>query len=340
MSNAFPLCIKFESRRRKVQRFLVLPQLSIEEIWFPLVTYWLETYCQKMSVLYVAIDRTQWGEMNLWMTSLVWDKRAIPLYWVFLPKFGSSNLAEQKTALLPVFPLLKAYKIVVLGDREFGSVKLGNWLTEEGIYFCLRLRRDEFIQVETQWIQLQSLGLAPGISRYLGGVKVTKTKGFSGFNVACKWTRNYQGGTAAEGWFILTNLADLATAISADKKRFCIEEMFRHCQSGGSNLEATKVSVARLNRLILLIAIAYTSAIIQGAKIKRMGVQKYVGRVKEPKRIERRHSTFFIGLHGRSWTDSVEHHAEVVAEPMRLTPNKHKYYQRGLRAVKLIQSAS
>jgi len=36
-----------------------------------------------------------------------------------------------------------------------------------------------------------------------------------------------------------------------------------------------------------LIAIAYTSATIQGQQIKRKGVQKYVGRVKEPERTER-----------------------------------------------------
>ena len=256
-----------------------------------------------------------------------------------MPKLGSSNLAEQKTAFLPVFSLLKAYKVVVLGDREFCSVKLANWLRQEGVYFCLRLRRDEFIQVETQWIQLQSLGLALGVSRYLAGVRVTKTKGLSGFNVACKWTRKHLGWAPAEGWFVLTNLADLATAISAYKKRFCIEEMFRDCKCGGDNLEETKVSVARLNSLILLIAIAYTSAIVQGTNIKCMGVQKYVCRVKEPYRIERRHSTFYVGLHGRSWVDSVEHHAEAVDELMRLTPNKRKYYQQGLRAIKLIQSA-
>lgn len=58
------------------------------------------------------------------MVSLIWDKRAIPLYWVFLPKLGVSNLSEQKTALLPVFPLLKGYKTVVLADREFCSVEL------------------------------------------------------------------------------------------------------------------------------------------------------------------------------------------------------------------------
>ena len=339
LAEAFPLLVKFESRRRKLQRFLVIPQLTIGKIWFPLVTYWLQTYCQIGTVLHVAIDRTQWSCINLLMVSLIWDSRAIPIYWMFLPKLGSSNLEEQKTALLPIFPLLKEYKIGVLGDREFCNVNLGSWLREEGLYFCLRLKKDEFIQLEGEiWLQLQNLGLTPGVSLYFRGVKVTKTKGLAGFNVACKWKRKYQGWTPEEGWFILTNLPDLRSAITAYKQRFCIEEMFRDCKSGGYNLEGTQVCEKRLNTLILLIAIAYTSAIIQGGEIKLKGVQKYVCRVKEPGRIERRHSTFHVGLSGQTWVESQEKYREEVAELMRLSPNKRKYYQQGQRARKLILS--
>jgi len=53
-----------------------------------------------------------------------------------------------KKLLLKVLPLFKKYKIVVLGDREFCSVTLGNWLRGEQAYFCLRLKRDEFVQQE------------------------------------------------------------------------------------------------------------------------------------------------------------------------------------------------
>jgi hypothetical protein len=338
LADIFPLSIKFESRRRKLQRFLVLPQFTFGNIWFPIVAYWLETYCPIGTVLYVAIDRTQWGCINLLMISLIWDKRAIPVYWGILPKLGSSNLQEQQVVLLPVFRLLKGYKIVTLGDREFCSVDLANWLREQKVYFCLRLRRDEYIQVEGElWLQLQNLGLAPGVSIFFQGVKVRKTKGFAGFNLVCKWKRKYRGAAPKEGWFILTNLQDLPIAIAAYKKRFCIEEMFRDYKSGGYNLEATKVSEQRLNTLIFLIAIAYTSAIIQGGKIKRIGVQKYVCRVKGVKCSQRHHSTFYVGLHGQRWVDCVERYSESVAELMRLTPNKQKYYQQGLMAVKLIK---
>ncbi|MHC5780093.1 MAG: IS4 family transposase, partial [Nostoc sp.] len=81
--------------------------------------------------------------------------------------------------------------------------------------------------------------------------------------------------------------------------RFDIEEMFRDFKKGGYNLEDTKVSGERLISIILLISIAYTSATIQGQEIKRKGVQKYVGRIKEYGRTERRHSSFYIGLYGQ-----------------------------------------
>lgn len=45
------------------------------------------------------------------MVSLIWDKRAIPLYWELLPKLGSSNWSEQKAAIQQVLSLFKNYKV-------------------------------------------------------------------------------------------------------------------------------------------------------------------------------------------------------------------------------------
>lgn len=341
LANAFPLPIQFDSRRRKIQRFLSLPVLNIENIWLPIIRKWLSTDLPVNSCVYIAIDRTTWGSNNLLMISLIWEKRAIPIYFELLPKLGNSNFELQKTALMKVLPLFKEYKIVVLGDREFCSVTLANWLRGEKAYFCLRLKKSEFVQVEGGiWQELYNLGLTPGVSFYLQGVKVTKTKKFAGFNLACKWKRKYWGWAPEEGWFILTNLESLEAAIKAYKKRFGIEEMFRDFKRGGYNLESTNVSGKRLIAAILMIALAYTSATMQGKKIKRMGVQKYVGRVKEYGRAERRHSSFYVGLYGHTWVNYMESCRELVTELMKLNPNKHKYYQQGLRAMRLIIYAS
>jgi hypothetical protein len=105
ISRVFPCLITAESRRRKLQRFLDLPHLTIELIWFPLITYWLTTYCRVGTRLSIAIEISQWGCINLFMVSLIWERRAIPLYWSLLPKLGSSNFEEQTTNLQQVLPL-------------------------------------------------------------------------------------------------------------------------------------------------------------------------------------------------------------------------------------------
>jgi hypothetical protein len=121
-----------------------------------------------------------------------------------------------------------------LGDREFCSVKLANWLREQKLLFCLRLKKNEFIQPEEgEWRELNDLGLRPGISLFVEGIKLTKTSRIGGFNLASTWRRKIQGTAPKEGWFIFTNLENLSTAISSYKKRFDLEQMFRDFKSGG-----------------------------------------------------------------------------------------------------------
>ena len=57
--------------------------------------------------------------------------------------------------------------------------------------FCLRLKKSHYVEKEKNiWVELGTLGLRPGISIFLEGVKVTKTKNVGSFNLACKWKRN------------------------------------------------------------------------------------------------------------------------------------------------------
>lgn len=180
------------------------------------------------------------GCINLFTIALIWQKRAIPLYWSLLPQLGNSNLQEQILALEQVIPLLKEYKVIVLVDREFCSVDLGNWLKAMGVSFCLRLKKSHCLQTETLiWQRLDQLGLVPGTSLYFQGVRVRKTHPVAGFDMACKCQRNYYGVKAKDAWFILTDLGSLPLAIAAYKKRMGIEEMFRDCKTGGDNIEGT-----------------------------------------------------------------------------------------------------
>jgi hypothetical protein len=70
-----------------------------------------------------------------------------------------------------------------------------------------------------------------------------------------------------------------------------------------------------------------------------MGLQKYLGRLEQLKRIPRRHSTFWIGLYGHLWIGAMEFWSELAAALMALKPHKLPYFHKGLRAMTLIQSA-
>ena len=341
LANLFPQPIKFESRRKKLQRFFSLPALNLETIWFPILSKLLSLFFDEQQVVEVIIDRTKWDCINLLMVSCHYNNRAIPIYFELLNKNGSSNLAEQKQVLYKVLDLLNNYKVVVLGDREFCNVDLASWLSSINVYFCLRLRKNEYIEISSDvWKKLRDVGLAPGMSLYFKGVKITKTKGFQGANIACKWKRKYRGWQAEEGWFIITNFVTLDLALKAYENRFGIEEMFRDFKGGGYNIERTGLTGDRLIVLILLITIAYTSAIVMGEKINSSGVGCYVGRVKEAGRSERRHSAFYIGSRGNDWLDSIDFYADIVDELMKLSPAHKIYYARGKRAVTLIRSRS
>ena len=91
-----------------------------------------------------------------------------------------------------------------------------------------------------------------------------KTNPVAGFNIVCKWKRNYQGFKVKDAWFILTDLGSLPVALAAYKKRMGSEEMFRDCKTGGYNIEGTGLRGEILIKMILLMTIVYSCVIFQG----------------------------------------------------------------------------
>lgn len=309
--------------------------MDVKRLWLGL--FGLFVNHQKLprnSTVYVAIDRTTWGEINLLMVSLIWRKRAIPLYWQRLETLGNSNLKMQQRVLKQALRALSDYKVVVLGDREFCSVDLARWLGEQKAYFCLRQKKSTHIQPEDEdWIALGQLGLSPGTSCFYNQITVAESKGFGPVQVAGKWKRRYQGFAPEEPWFILTNLDSLDAAISAYQKRFSIEEMFRDLKSGGYCLEGTRVEGKRFMTMVLLIAIAYTFVSSQGQHLKQKALQKYIARPETQGRSYRRHSAFHVGLTAYRWIPLLPPCQQQIQALLRLNRNKIEYHLRGLRAM-------
>lgn len=255
-----------------------------------------------------------------------------------LDKKGACNFLEQKQVLRPVIRLFHHYKLIVVGDREFHSIELAQWLHCQHLSFVLRQKCSTTFREKRQPFQpLTHIPLQPGMRRFYSQVSFTQKKGFNRFNLAAYWKRKYQGKQEDEPWYLLTNLPDLTSALKIYRQRFGIEAMFKDCKTGGYNLEGSKASPDRLIRLILLIALAMTSAWLQGKRTQLQGQQKYVSRLTETGRTRRRHSNFWIGLYGENWLIAFYQCQVWVEEMLTSIANKKPFYQRGLRAITLIQ---
>ncbi|PNJ93142.1 IS4 family transposase, partial [Cylindrospermopsis raciborskii C07] len=90
LASLFPQPIKYESRKRNLQRFLGINKLCVKLLLFPLIKYWIrqsltpqqlnreqrryfhKKQYQKYGYWMVALDRTQWKGRNIFMVTLVW----------------------------------------------------------------------------------------------------------------------------------------------------------------------------------------------------------------------------------------------------------------------------
>jgi hypothetical protein len=326
------------SRRRHIQRFLQIKALSILVLWFPIVKQVISRQLKAGSQLIIALDRTQWKEYNVLMVSAIYQKRAFPIFWTLLDKQGASNLAEQQQVLRPVIRLLKKYKLVIIGDREFHSIELAQWLHSQHLSFVLRQKGNTTFREKRQPFQaLNTIPVQPGSHLFYPQINLTQNKGFSRFNLVASWKRKYKGKQEDEPWYLLTNLPESKKAIKIYGQRYGIEAMFKDCKTGGYNLEGCQASPERLIALMIVIALAMTSAWLQGKRTRLQRQEKYVCRPQETGRTRRRHSNFWIGLYGENWLIAFDYCQEWVESMIGLVRNKKSFYQRGLRAIKLIQ---
>ncbi|HBL14354.1 MAG TPA: hypothetical protein DD379_23795 [Cyanobacteria bacterium UBA11162] len=109
--------------------------------------------------------------------------------------------------------------------------------------------------------------------------------------------------------------------------------------AASNNLEGSKASPDKLVRIVLLIALAMTTAWLKGERTAVSGKSSYICRPKETGRTKRRHSNFWIGLYGYNWIAAFHECQDSVEKLITSFRNKRAFYQRGLRAITLIQEA-
>ena len=295
IANSLPLPILADSRIKTMQRFLDSQNFCKEKIWWGI---WMELMTGSWLVkepIVLALDRTSWRKYNLLVVSWIVYGRAIPINWQLLDKIGSSNLDEQQSVIYPITQLLPEHSFILLGDREFCSKHLATWLLEVGWGYCLRIKKSTYVHLnKEESLTLNQLASHPGISVFLQGVNITKTVHKFPFNVAAHYPKEHHGFPITEGWFLLTTLPNINSAVQAYSTRFQIEEMFRDYKSYGFNLELTQLNGSRFDAWFLLLTLVYSTIVFNIVCLPDSD-HKYLARTSESQRQYPRASMFTLG---------------------------------------------
>jgi len=197
------------------------------------------------------------------MLSLGYKTRAMPLCWItFKGRKGHSpeniQLALLKTAktFIPVERM-----VILLGDGEFDGCQVVTWLDEqENWQYVCRTAKDILIEYQQQWVALQDIPLKDRQETFFFQVRFTKTNQVGPVNIMAAWVSKDQA-----HWFFVTNMPTLKEAKYWYRQRFKIETLFSDIKGRGFKMDKCRLkNPARVNRLLMAVAIAYIFVIFWG----------------------------------------------------------------------------
>jgi hypothetical protein len=251
ISNFFDNTIKKESAYRRIQRFFKDFNISFTRFAKLLMKFIPE---EKRILI---IDRTEWGDVNIFFLAIEYQGVAIPVLWEVLEKKGSTNTLERISLIEDYVNVFGKENIKYLtADREFIGKDWFKWLKDNEIKLLIRLKKNFLIEVG-----IKGKKKVGGYYRYYES-KSRITELF-GIELKIMGKRINSG----ELLILATNAAELE--IEDYSKRWGIETMFLCLKSHGFNLEDTKMTENyKIDKLIALISLAYSWCLVTGKRFK------------------------------------------------------------------------
>jgi hypothetical protein len=262
------------SWQRRCRRWLRNERIEVDALYGPLVFWAIQPWNKPDQTLHLALDTTVlWNRFCVVVLSVICHGRAIPLLWQTLEHPSASVSAEVVIALLQRADRLLAgfTAITVLADRGFPSGELLRWF--EGRHrwrYVMRLRSDTWVHgtAAPMGCEVRHLRLPRGHCRGFRDVQLWG----DGHQRANLLLARPVGIAATEPWYLVSNLEPSLELVWAYGQRFCCEQLFRDQKSGIFQLERSGLrDPARIDRLLLVVAIAVLLSSLQGYAISLAG---------------------------------------------------------------------
>jgi hypothetical protein len=267
------------SWQRRGQRWLANSRIEVEALYEPLVLWAIQSWQKPGQALHLALDTTVlWNRCCVVVLSVVCHGRAIPLLWQTLEHPSASVSAEVVIGLLQrADRLLRGFRtITVLADRGFPSAELLRWFEgRERWRYVMRLRGDAEIHGTAAPLgcQVRRLRLRRGECRGFRGVRL-----WADATQAVTLLLAYPTGLPVEEpWYLISNAEPSLDLVWAYGQRFCCEQLFRDQKSGIFQLASSGLrDPERIDRLLLVVAIAVLAGSLQGYALSLAGLRRQV----------------------------------------------------------------
>ena len=273
-------------RIKRAGRFCQNLGIGMQDVFDGLASYMLS----RKALNVIALDWTDRGDYMLLKASLIFRKRSIPIAWRFVWKehYDKSQNDEEEQLVEQLIRAVGKRPWVLLADRGFGRADFFRWLDERGVSFVIRVSGTAWI--EHQWFT----GLIDHLPRRAGRGWMYKAVWYRKrspvrVNLAC-----HHKEPAPAPWYLVTNL-DVSARKAANlyAKRMGIEEGFRDCKSGLGLKSLWLGGPERMDRAMILIALAVLLAALTAAKSLSKGEQLKLCNNKRGKRVL---GFFLLGL--------------------------------------------
>ena len=267
------------SWQRRCQRWLANNRIDVETLYGPLILWAIQHWQNPGHSLHLALDTTMlWNRFCVVVVSVIAHGRAIPLLWQTLEHPSASVSASVSIALLEKADQLLAGfgAITLLADRAFPCDELLSWFRDRSRWsYVMRLPGDTEIHGTAAPLgcQVRRLHLRRGQCRGFHGVRLWADRSQTVHLVIAHPT----GLPVEEPWYLISNAEPSLDQVWSYAQRFCCEQLFRDQKSGVFQLASSGLrDPQRIDRLLLVIAIAVLAGSLQGYALSLAGLRRRV----------------------------------------------------------------
>jgi len=263
---------------KRMKRFLANDGWFPAELFGPMLRYLLERF-RPGSYLPVIIDQsTLGGRWELLWASIPFRGRALPIAFRLFTyaalsedEEGSRNKLEEAFIRQVVTILPSTPPALLLFDRGYARVSLLKFLQELGVHYVVRTRKDVWIQYGTHFSGLLGeIPVSQGALLWWPQVHYQQSERYAtNLTIA-------RNATAAEPWYLVTNLARADVTVYWYERRFRCEELFRDLKDQ-LHLETLRLRhPARVERLLLGMVVLYYALTLLGAELQKRGLRRKI----------------------------------------------------------------